>query len=860
MAKVVISLQKRLQKKLLILLGCAFVIFSLAILFFVESLNRSFSEKELALKHRVVEQTFNSYLTRAEGEMSLISQDLSLNNYGVGHELDLIFSNHEELIFGELDFFYIEWSEGDHAIDPRARLFTDSDFSSLLSNGLINRWVAIYTENGTRLLMNKKRIVSDYQNLGFSYGFISLDDNLTLTNLLLDSAGINAVRIYDQSQNRVLLDEARSGESLLNSALLSSLPLISSVDSSLLLEISQKNILTVTVAMKTLFYVAVVGVALILFYFLFIYQFNRALFTPLKRLSLHNDQTPLLFSELEPLQKKRNLEKTALVAKDHRFKLLTESVECAIIFCNEVTEIQMVNGEARTLFPESLKARTIFDFMPISCHQPIQEALKGEVGITFDITMKSMNRIYRWHAFPFVNDSIHQGVLLVGRDTTKESSLAWQLEQLNPLPSLQQEKVDVDTIVSELIYLSEQSYFTNAQQLQGWMTLLTRTLGEIGRSSVEPSVSECLGDVLSKVSNQITKDMGVNTDRVLIDCSLDDAMQIFSFSPDMKQLLRVFIMMVASNDTVKTKLSVRFVEEELEIVATYDKARPILDWFVTTLITRLKGKQQVSLNSTLSVTVPIEERELKGEGGLPSAVVAWVTNDYSNEGLISELLEKLGVTVKKYTSTDSFLTHLNSVNHFDAIIVGCDKATDTQFELTEFLQNKYDRMGLPLIWVNCSKPTYISSEVINLLGSPFEYNLYDALQQAFIREPLSTVNMQNDDEHYWVIVGGSRVTKAIWYSALENCHISAHWWDDLSSYYAVLSQYPDASIILLESQSDALLSVVNIEFPETQFFTVQSWGHAPNYVHCYDVKPPYSNEKINEFVKYVAQNKKTLGE
>lgn len=861
MAKVSISLQKSLQKKLLILLSCAFVTFSLVFLFFVESLNQSFSEKELTLKHRVVEQIFNSYLARAEGEMSLISQDLSLNDYSFADELDLIFSNHEELIFGELDFFYIEWSEGNHAIDPRSRLFTDVALPSLLSNGLINRWVAIYTENGSKLLMNKKKIVSDYRSLGFLYGFISLDNNLTLTNLLLDSASLNAVRIYDASQNRVLLDKARPGKSLLNSALLSSLPLTSSIDSSLQLEIGQKNILTVTVIMKILFYISIIGAALTLLYLLFTYQFKRALFTPLKKLSLHNDETALLFSELEPLQQKRDIEKAELVVKDHRFKLLTESVGCAIIFCNEVTEIQTINEEARSLFPESIKARTVFDFMPIACHQPIQEALKGEVGVSFDITMKSMNCIYNWHAFPFVNDGVHQGVLLIGRDTTKESSLVWQLEQLNPLLSLQQRKVDVDAILSELIYLSEQAHFANAQQLQSWMKVLISMFFDVGRSDVEPVALECLGDIVSACSDQASRDMGVERDRVRIECSLEDAMQVAAFDLDMKSLLRVFMMMLASNEMPSPQISVRLLGKELELVAMHDTTRSIFDWFVGFFVGRLKGRQQILSNNFLQVALPIQDRQEYDVGSvITQGVVAWVVNDYTNESVVSEVLSKLGVTVEKYVSTDSFLTHFNKIKHFDAIIISCDKAIDAQLDATELLKNKYDRTMLPLIWINRTEPAFVPCEVITLLGSPFEYNLYHALQQAFKREPLSTVNMQSDDEHYWIVVGGSRVSKAIWHSALAHCHINIHWWDDLSSYYAVLSQYPNASIVLLEPQSDALLNIVNVEFPKSSFFAVQGGRNLPSYVHCYDIAPPYSNEKINQFVKYVAQNKKSLGE
>ncbi|MCW8355455.1 hypothetical protein N5P32_05955 [Marinomonas pontica] len=80
--------------------------------YFIEVLTQSAQEKNLALKHRIVEQAFNGYLARAEDEMKFIGQDLSLSNYVVGRELDLLFSHHEVLFFGGLDFFILSGPMG----------------------------------------------------------------------------------------------------------------------------------------------------------------------------------------------------------------------------------------------------------------------------------------------------------------------------------------------------------------------------------------------------------------------------------------------------------------------------------------------------------------------------------------------------------------------------------------------------------------------------------------------------------------------------------------------------------------------------------------------------------------------------
>lgn len=855
MAEVEISLQHRLRLKVFILAAAVFVVVTAMTLYFIEVLNQSAEKKNLALKHRVVEQAFNGYLARAEDEMKFIGQDLSLSNYAAGHELDLLFSHHEVLFFGGLDFFYIEWRDGKHAMDPRARLFTKVDLQSVLGDGLINRWTSIVTKDDSILLMFKKQLFSaDQENIGFLYGFISLNDNLTLANELLESAQVSAVRIHDNENDRTLLEEHKVGVDMSGEALHSRLPLISPIQGDLQLDIIQKHAFSSAVVTKALPLIAGIAAVLLCSWFLLFRQIRELIFQPLESIAFRNEDTLLPYSELLPIQRQSQQYKAFIESKEHRFKLLTESIHSAIIFCTEVAEVELINEEAKSLFPDVDKARTLFDFMPISCHQSIQEALKGEVGVSFDLTINSLGRIYQWKAYSFKNESDYRGLLLVGQNVTQETSLTWQLKQLQPLSFALQKKVDVDAILNELMYLSVLPGHIDSKHLQGWLGLLISVLDDIG--SVEDSVSYmAIGDVFCQESARVMAAMGVEANRTLLDCTVESGKRTVAVDANFRGLIRVLFMMVMSNDMAERRLTIRFDDLGLEMVAMHDMTfRPLFHWMIKMLLANLGGQQKTLQNNAMQINLTVEGLEAT-PSFKPLAhnkVVAWVANDYPNPLAIKAALVRLGLQVEEYVSTDSFFTQSSGVVKFDAILIGCDKDVAAQADMTRALKLKYNRDDLPIVWLNSTLPIEVDPHVFTLQGCSFDYNLHQVLVKACELESVIPTH-SNERDLSWVMVGGSRIAKAIWYTELEKYDVTTQWLADLSNYHVVLSYHPNAVVVLLEPQPRSLLLSIQEVFPTSRLFSVQRWPEMPDNVAFFDMTLPYSGDQIRLFTQKVMQ-------
>jgi hypothetical protein len=860
MAEVTISLQHRLRSKVLILVCVVFLAVTFMSLYFIEALNQTAAEKNLALKHRVVEQAFNGYLARAEDEMKFIGQDLSLSNYAVGRELDLLFSHHEVLFFGGLDFFYIEWVNGKHSMDPRARLFTKVDLQSVLGEGLINRWTSIVTTDDSILLMFKKKLLSSGQeNIGFLYGFISLNDNLTLANELLESAQVSAVQVYDSAHNRVLLEEHKVGVDLSGATLHSRLPLVSPIQADLQLDIIQKRIFSSTILTNALPLIAGIGVVLFCFCLLLFRQVKTLIFQPLESIVYRHEEGLLPYSELQPIQLQSNQYKAFIESKENRFKLLAESIHSAIIFCTEVAEVELINSEAKLLFPDAEKARTLFDFMPISCHQSIQEALKGEVGVAFELTDSTLGRIYQWQVHSFKNESNYRGLLLVGRNVTQEISLMWQLEQLQPLSSAQQKKVDTDAILSELTYLSSLPGYIDSKHLQGWLALLISVLDDI--SSLDSKVSYLpIGEVFCQESARVMAAMGVEANRALLDCSVEVGARNIAVDANFRGLIRALLMMVMSNDMAERRLTVRFDGEELEMIAMNDMAfRPLFYWMIKMLLAPLGGQQKTLQNNALQINLIMEELEYQSilKQLTPNQVVAWVANDYPNPNIIKAALVRLGLQVEEYVSTDSFFTQSSAVVKFDAVLIGCDKDVEAQADMTRALKLKYNRDELPIVWLNSTLLMEVDPDVFTLQGCSFDYNLHQVLAKACELEGVIPTH-SHEQALSWVMIGGSRITKAIWYVELEKYEVATQWLVDLSNYHVVLSYHPDAVVVLLEPQPRALLRSIQAAFPKVRFFSVQKWPEMPDNVSFFSMALPYSGDQIRLFTQNVIQQNTNL--
>lgn len=847
MALVVVSLQRRLLQTMITLLCVAFLVMALAVLYFTETQSQLAQQETISLKHQVVQQSLNGYLARAEDEMKFIGQNLSSNHYAVGRELDVLFSQHEALLFGGLDFFYIEWVTGTESVDPRARLFTRADFRSVVKSGLFNRWVSVVTQDGATLLMIKTKILSPEQrNLGFLYGFISLNDNVTLGNELLSNAQISAVQIYDKTHNSILLKEQKVGVDLLGTVLVSSLPLVSSIQGDLQLNITQVRPLSYALLINSLPLIATIICVLLVFYLIFSRYISVLVFQSLESMALKDNSRLLPYSELQPIQQQSHQYLSFIQSKEQRFSLLTESTYGAIIFCNEVAEIEVINHEAQSLFPDFDRARTLFDFMPISCHQAIQDALKGDVGVVFNLTMNTLGRIYQWQAYSFINEKHFRSVLFVGRNITQETSLTWQLQQLQPWSAAAMKRADVDDVLHELAYLVQLPRYAHSTYLQGWLVLLLSLLDDIGEEPVATNI-QSIGDVFCQESLRVITAMGAETNRVQLDCSVAAGRKRVAVSGSLSALVRVLLMMTMSNDMAERRLTIRFDGDELDITATNDMAsRPLFAWIVRMILEQLDGHQKTLQNNALQLNLVIKS-DSSAEEILPSGkLVAWIVNDYPYSEAVEATLERLGVTVKTYASSHPFFTQSNTSIRYDAVLIGCDKDIEVQSDMVRALKFKQDRDHLPIICLNHTFLAEPDPSVSRIQGCFFDYNVHKMLLKTCALDPIEFTYI-HEQETSWIMVGGSRVSKAIWFTELEKSHVATQWLEDFSNYYVVLSYRIESIVVLLEPQPTSLLLTIQTAFPNVQFFSVQTWPEIPDNVTFFPMNLPYSAEQIAKF-------------
>ncbi|BFM50257.1 hypothetical protein [Marinomonas sp. THO17] len=856
------SLKDRLKQRILLIMLCLLLLLGVGTVYFATLLERNAEMTSLALKHQIVEQTLASYLARAETEMSFIAKELMAQNYAEGQELDLLFSHHEVLFSGGLDFFYIVWKDNRIAMDPRARLFTQVSFTPLLEKALLNRWTAVFTEDDEVLLQYKKKIVSATgESLGFLYGYISLNDNLTLGNELLTSVEVTGVRLYDVTDWRVLLDEKTSndGEQVF-ATLTYSFPLATAVQGDFLLEVEQREASGRKIFVLVWPLLGFIIVCLVAFNWLVNFYINKLIFVSLEQTVYRKKEAKTHFKELQPIEEQSKQYRAAIKAKGDQFDLLAESVHSAIIFCNEVAELQVLNKEAKEIFPEAERARTLFDFLPIAYHQSIQEALKGAVGRSFEMTIDRLGRIYQWRAFSYHNEYGYRGILLVGRNITKETSLMWQLDQLQPLSSAVEKQVDTQTLQGELAYLTQLPTYIKTAQFQGWLSLTLSVLDDI--RTLDDEVEYCIfGDLLTQESASVMKAMSVEGNRALLEVPLSVASGTLPVDRNIRALVRLIFMMVLSNDLAERRLTMQAKANELEIVAMHDMAnRSLFMWMVKALASNLGAQYKILRNNALQFNLPVAwyeqsdvsvaQETLSQERITQDKLVAWVANDYQNPELISDALQRLGCKVKKFVSADSFFTESSTIVKYDAIFIGCDQDTSGQKKMTQTLQVKHDRQALPIVWVNSVFSEVKPSEVFQLQGCPFDYSLYQILLRALERDGVMPLYQPNT-ESSWLMVGGSRVTKAIWYNELERQHIATQWLTDLSSYDLVLPYHPEAVIVLLTPQSNDLLTELITAFPKVSIFTIQDWQHRPDNVALVRLQSPHSDEQINHFIRSI---------
>ncbi|SBS24556.1 hypothetical protein MSP8887_02550 [Marinomonas spartinae] len=851
MVNATMSLERRAFYRILALFLFAFAVASAASFIAFDAREKNELQSSLVLKKQIVEETFESYLSRAEHEMNFISQDLLLGNYVPSKALDMLFGHHDLLFFGGLDFFYIDWENRPPAVDPRARLYTKDDIAPLLRQGKINRWVKVTSKDGAIFLLYKKKLVGKGGvNVGYLYGFVSLNENLTLASKLLDAAKVDMVLIKDASTGAILLKEKRNSLDVSDNSVQFTSAFSSSVyDSHFELEVVSKSVISFRSLYHWGQFVFWLFIGLTILFALLAMLVRRLVFSPLAFVVGRTSEEFLPFSELQPLQAQGDQYRQFLQAKERRFQLLLDSTNNAVIFCNEVACVDAMNKEAKRLFPNNHHSRSVFDFTPISVHQAIQDALKGEVGVSFELTLPHLNVIYHWCAYSFTNENGFRSLLLVGRDMTNEKRLSWQLEQLRPSTLQLHRHIDIEVLLKELSLLSRWPDNISSQYFRGWLATLLELLDDL--KSEEAQIEDLpIGELLARESEWLTSRLGVAPYDVRIDCPVGVGSMVVSCDINLRNLLRVLLVLVTSNDASERQLSLRSDVELEMVVISEAELRPFWHWMINALLQPLAGRQRQLRNNAFKVELPLAIKGTEPGNEKESFTVAWVWNDYLETERIKDSLERLGGQVESYSSTDAFFMQASSVTLFDVVIIGSDHDVQAPLHMIKALKGQQDREELPIIWLSTQSNDLLEYGVLGLSGCVFDYCLQKVIANARQYEGIIPMHM-GGRKRAWIVVGGSRVAKAIWYTELERLSISSQWLAGLEEFEAIFPYHSDAVVVLLEPQLKGLLTSVGQRFPSIRFYAVQNWPDMVDNVHFYEMQLPYTGEQICALRDYV---------
>lgn len=347
-----VSLKKRLQQQYLIILSCVFLLLSTAALYFDSSQAEARAKLQLNLSHQAVEQAFNTYLTRAEYEVNFIAQDISLRSKHNLGTLERLFRNHDILFLGGLDFFSIIWQDGSQAIDPRSRLYTRASLDNLTQGAKIDQWSSVQTADNASLLVFKKQLVSEQKEvLGTLFGYVSLNENLTLASELIGNANTDGLRILNSpSDSQAILEEYAGDFDIDSLAFRSIQPLGVDADIAIFLEVGQSREKDLSNFSDVLVLLLSGLFLLVLLYFSANKYIEIKVLQPLSALRA-GGRNPIPFVELGPLQQQYLVHQKRLEADKRRFQALLELNNRAVIFCSEIAEVTILNKESKRLFP-----------------------------------------------------------------------------------------------------------------------------------------------------------------------------------------------------------------------------------------------------------------------------------------------------------------------------------------------------------------------------------------------------------------------------------------------------------------------------------------------------------------------------
>lgn len=846
------SLERRFKKRLREFFILGFVILCGLVVTWDFSQFKQNSLDLLKSKHRLVENVFFAYLEKAEFEISSISQLFANSSLQSGREMKSLFSSHDAFLLGVVDFIHVERGDGSSIEDPRSRLYLAGSASMYDFFAKIGKWQVFTTGASDYFLVFKKEIVSQQgRNLGYVYGFISLNNNFVFAHSLLKSVNVDGVGLLT-NQGDVIFDVKTFKSTAEKSMLMYKEELdLSGIPSNIELRVSLQQTEFFSFEDEVLYKTVLLALLLLGGYLVILKIARNAIFTPMlysiNDLVLTKKTTYQEFDEIEKIVHGRS----AREAEQFRaLQLLMEGGSMVVIFCDEVASVLRMNQEAKSLFNDAENARTLFDFMPIISHSPIQKALKGEVGTTFILSFSHVNKTYDWTIYPYIAESGFRGVALIGKDITKETQLEWQLSQIQPAAFLVGQQLGSEELLLEISYLSTRCENTSSFPVGEWLSALEFSLRALSEIKDDNTIRCSLGKLLCDEFDRVPINFYSRGD-IFIDCDIDSACVMHVWPGEFRALVSSLVMMIHSNELVEEKsISFNVRNQKLGIkVVGVSHSRPIFSKLVERLVEKVGAKLELGKDKSLSIYLPYLFTE-SDSIELPSeSTVIWIENGYERSSLVLSALNRLAIDVICVRSIDDFFLESNKLNKIDAILVGSTHYSYSDYdELVETMSMMLDRRDLPIAMVGCNKA--LDEFNFRLDYYPFSYSLAELLISLFQLRPVISEELRPKGRN-WLLVGGTKVTRAIVKSELVDHDIVPHFVDEIDSYSSLLNNYDIEVIVALDTKVSNKLVRMKLEFPSVKILLTQPI-EAEIDADIFLIRLPRDAPRIKEMVEFIS--------
>ncbi|TBR43869.1 hypothetical protein CBF23_003840 [Marinomonas agarivorans] len=844
-----VSLNRLYRKQIAIVLAMAFIAVVFLSVWMMQKQIRQNHQVNLPLYHQITIQAFNAYLKNSEYEMSSAVQALLYNKQQLRPRpvLDVLFDQHDDFLLGGLDFFHISWSDKTETVDPRARLFINEPIENLTAKSIIGGWSLQRTQDGDNLLVYKKSLVQKTMEWqGYLYGFIFLSDNVALANKLLLSAELDAVRLLSPNRD-TLFSVTHPDLSVREKNALHFYgvgALIEGIDDAYLLQVAKQEERSSQVMRQYTVWIAVCFIILVAVFLvltkLFGYSLKKTLFTFEQDLDAARNSS---FSELYSLQKRMNEDNAKLNAQLSSFDLLMEASRSAIIFCDDTAGIKQINKKAEDLFAESIRSRTVFDFMPVACHPAIQQALKGEVGISFEMTLANSNSIYNWRLFPYMTENYHRGVALIGSDVTTMQQLQWQLSELQQYAP--ENSVEPQLILAELAYVLENM---SDKSRDIWLNALIQCVNELLNKSTLSAVIP-LGDLLD-ARLQVTPCDLAEVGFIQLSCAIQSANVHGTWSSDIGLLISTLIMMIHSSDTVSQKrLAIEIFDDQIKFEATgVASRRPVFKSLLYAVSARLGIECRFINNNQLVVLYPFLEKTFTTDNPVATKKIAWIKNDYRAPELLEEALQRLDCHVTHFSSSESFFTEFSGLDKVDALLIGYEDYQANFSELPTILKTRLDRTDLPIGWVNHG----VNQPVDNYPSyfyQPYDYGVAKFLENI-CRHPPIDLKAGLIGRDGWLLVGGSKVSRAILYEELLRQELTPYPVEDIQEHESLLSNKMVRVVLLLDNIEQNYIVQLGKRYSDLIILSLDI-TFQNEIIYNYPLERPYQKEQIKLLAEFV---------